>query len=151
MLTSLRRTDPDFFEFDWLPVVSASRRPSWNYTTTQVVRPTIGIGLYAECTTAGMTAESEPRWPITAGATVTDGSVVWTMKAPSGVTLPTITAAVYVITPTGITQSGAAISGRITTVKLDASSADLWVYTVRAEITAGGEDFSLQDQFIVVD
>jgi hypothetical protein len=116
-----------------------------------VIRPTLPIGFYAECSTAGQSAGREPRWRAEADATVRDGSVIWTMRHPSSITLPTISAATYTITPAGITQSGAAISGAITTVKLDASSASLGTYNVVAEITAGGEDYSLEQDFEVID
>lgn len=82
---------------------------------------------------------------------VFDGSAVWIMRHPSSVTLPTITAATYTIEPAGITQSGAAISGATTTVKLDASAASLGTYNVVAEITAGGEDYSLETDLEVID
>jgi hypothetical protein len=34
------------------------------------------LGFVYKCTTAGTTGSSEPAWPITAGATVEDGTVV---------------------------------------------------------------------------
>jgi hypothetical protein len=150
MFSPLRRTDPDFFEFEWRDVIVGAWTAGRAQALLDVVRPTVPMGFYAECTTAGMAAASEPRWPTTAGATVTDGSVVWTMRAPSSVTLPTITAHTYVITPAGITQSSPTISGSQTSTKLDAVNADLGLYTVHAEITAGGEDYSLEEQLVVI-
>jgi hypothetical protein len=37
-------------------------------------------GFYYECTTAGTSGTTEPVWPTTIGATVTDGTAVWTCK-----------------------------------------------------------------------
>jgi hypothetical protein len=151
MFSPLRRSDPDFFEFEWFKVLVAPRYGDYLYTQGQIVRPPAGIGLYAECTTAGLSGAAEPAWPTTAGGTVTDGTVIWTMKTPAQVTLPTITAATYTVTPAGITQSGAAITGTRTKVKLDATNANLGSYRVVAEITAGGEDYSISEHIAVVD
>ena len=50
-----------------------------SYSSGQTVIPT-GFNpprVYA-CTTPGTSSSSAPTWPVTAGGTVTDGSVVWT-------------------------------------------------------------------------
>lgn len=39
-----------------------------------------------ECTTAGVAGTTEPNWPETAGATYTDGTVVWTARAATTIT-----------------------------------------------------------------
>jgi hypothetical protein len=67
------------------------------------------------------------------------------------VILPTISAVTYTITPSGITQSGAAITGNLSSVKFDASSAQVGMYDLVAEATIGGEDFSLSETIIVTD
>jgi hypothetical protein len=149
-LSPLRRTDPDFFKFNWPNVLAATWEQGCAYSIANVVRPDVAMGFYAECMTSGLSASREPRWRAEAGAVVRDGSVLWVMRDPSSVSLPTITAATYTITPAGITQSGAAISGSVTTVKLDASAASLGTYNVVAEITAGGEDYSIETDLEVI-
>lgn len=48
------------------------------YTAGRVVRPTTGNGYLYRSTGAGTSAASEPTWPTTIGATVTDSGVTWT-------------------------------------------------------------------------
>jgi hypothetical protein len=48
-----------------IDVIRLTNTPSWGYL---------------ECTTAGTTGSSEPECPFNPGDTVTDGSVVWTLK-----------------------------------------------------------------------
>lgn len=54
----------------------------WPANTAQVLTtnctPSVANGFFYRCTTAGTTGTTEPVWPTTAGATVTDGTVVWT-------------------------------------------------------------------------
>lgn len=68
--------------------------PSWTASTAFSVGsttvPVPANGYIYECTTAGTTGSSQPTWPITTGATVTDGSVVWTCEG----------AVSYAVTPT---------------------------------------------------
>lgn len=52
-----------------------------SYTLGALVFPTGGNGYVYSCTTAGMSANTPPVWPTTIGATVQDGSVVWTAAA----------------------------------------------------------------------
>jgi hypothetical protein len=53
------------------------------YALGDYVVPTTSNGFYYECTTAGTSGTTEPTWPTTAGATVTDGTVVWTCRQPA--------------------------------------------------------------------
>lgn len=45
--------------------------------------PTTRNGHYYTVTTAGTTGASEPTWPTTSGATVADGTAVWTESGPA--------------------------------------------------------------------
>jgi len=47
-------------------------------TSGQLVTPTVANNYTYRCTTGGTTGGSQPTWPTTIGATVADGSVVWT-------------------------------------------------------------------------
>lgn len=65
-------TQPVFYDEWWSGKVTPQGR---------IVRPTTLNGRLYECTTAGTTADVEPEWPTTIGATVADGTVVWTCRA----------------------------------------------------------------------
>lgn len=56
--------------------------PAWRDLTEYVLgdirQPTHENAHLYKCTTAGTSDTIEPTWPTTAGATVTDGTVVWT-------------------------------------------------------------------------
>lgn len=50
------------------------------YTLGQFRIPTVANGYRYEITTAGTSAATQPTWPTTIGATVTDGTAVWTCR-----------------------------------------------------------------------
>ena len=50
------------------------------YSLGAKVKPTTANGNVYECTTAGTSGTTEPTWPTVDGATVTDGTVVWTCR-----------------------------------------------------------------------
>jgi len=58
------------------------------YSAADIRIPTVGneTGYQYECTTAGTTDAAEPTWPSYPGATVSDGTAVWTCRSVS--TLP---------------------------------------------------------------
>lgn len=72
-------------------------------------RPTRPTGFSYECTTAGTTGFREPVWPTTIGATVTDGSVVWTCRAASTNGVNAITSPTANSDPTGLTISSVSV------------------------------------------
>jgi hypothetical protein len=55
---------------------------STGYTVGLLVKPTAANGHYYRCTTAGTSAGTEPTWPLVSGATVADGTAVWTEFGP---------------------------------------------------------------------
>lgn len=146
---ALRRTDPDFFEFEWREMIVAQRRGGRTYSVSDVVRPLRPNGFYAVCSVAGQAAAREPVWAATEGVTVQDGSITWTMQAAA--TLPTISAVTYTLSPPTVTSGSTSTIGTRTRVKLDASAAELGTYQCLAEITANGEDYSALATFDVVD
>lgn len=67
-------TQPVFYDVWW----AAETVP-----VGRVIRPSTLNGRLYECTTAGTTGNAEPAWSTIVGATVTDGTVVWTCLAGS--------------------------------------------------------------------
>ena len=60
--------------------------PRWQATEAfptihALIKPSVDNNFYYYPSTPGTTGGSEPTWPTTAGATVTDGTVVWTAVA----------------------------------------------------------------------
>lgn len=59
--------------------------PQWEATTAYTLgdfrEPTTRNGLRYEVTTAGTSDSGEPTWPTTVGATVADGTAVWTCRS----------------------------------------------------------------------
>lgn len=62
--------------------INDASETAWTASTATAVstkrRPTVANGYVYTCTTAGTTGGTQPTWPTTVGATVTDGTVVWT-------------------------------------------------------------------------
>jgi len=83
-----------------------------NYSLTMRVRPSKATGYEYECTTAGQTGWREPKFPMTIGATVVDGSVVWTCRALSNASLSTTVASTPTWSAPGLTLSGETLIGQ---------------------------------------
>jgi hypothetical protein len=71
----------------WTRDPLASSKPAWATSTAYALNdlrmPTSAKenGIYYKCTTAGTSGATEPVWPTTIGATVADGTAVWTAEA----------------------------------------------------------------------
>ena len=114
--------DPDDsrqYAVDFERKLTRYREAGKTYTAGTFVRLEKTNGFELECTTGGQTAISPPRYSSTIGATFTDGSVTWTVRAISTSSLYTTVSG----TPTwtfdsGITASAATLSGQLTTSNL---------------------------------
>jgi len=95
---------------DWFNVCAKFRDGNRPYSANTFVRPTKANGFDYEATTAGTTAENEPRWPTTAGQTVVDGSVTWTARVASGSSINTPGIVSSTSDPVGLTVSGASVA-----------------------------------------
>lgn len=113
------------------------------YTLGAFRRPSTTNGYAYECTTAGTSGSTEPTWPTTAGATVADGSVVWTCREPMteweySYTLPSDCLKVRrIISGTGSGQEWEGIAYEIQGAKLMCNEADIKIrYTARPADTS---------------
>lgn len=111
---------------------AAAWAASTAYTVGQRVRPTTRNGHVYECTTGGTSAAAEPTWPTTDGATVADGTVVWTCRLNGDIEF-------YEVTGTGYTAGGVALTGKTVTytaatnvIKLDAADVQWAASTITA-------------------
>lgn len=142
-LDPLRKTDPDWFTFDWLERLVPEWRPNTHYSDGQVVRPIVPCGAYLVCSTAGLSAARLNAVPA-AGSTLADGKgLVWTVTVPSGASVPKPASAVYATNPSGIVELSSDLDAdrMITRVRLDAGAADVGDYTLTATMTdTAGEE-----------
>lgn len=138
--------------FDFSAECFRFREPGKAYVADDVVRPPTATGYEYKCTTAGQTRgdwtrPQEPRWPTTSGATITDGSVVWTSQAISVDGLRRTVAGKAVTPETGLTAVSSSIVNASdrqgVTVALQAdAAADALACAVRASFS-DGEDREL--------
>ncbi|AMK18694.1 DUF2163 domain-containing protein [Sphingobium sp. MI1205] len=62
----------------WTPGAAVAARGAWDAGAGNFVRPSVFNGYHYSCSAAGTTGGSEPSWPTTLGATVSDGGATWT-------------------------------------------------------------------------
>lgn len=81
------------------------RLPDTTYALNTCVRPAKATGMQYRATTAGRSGTEEPRWPVTVGQTVQDGSVVWTAEAATTASLVRQVQSATWVPDTGLTAS----------------------------------------------
>ena len=89
---------------------------SWAATTAFASAALIvdSNGNTQRATTAGTTGATAPTWPTVLGATVTDGTVTWTLVALGKAGVTNTIAPVWGTTLNGTTLDGAAVTGTLT-------------------------------------
>jgi prepilin-type N-terminal cleavage/methylation domain-containing protein len=70
-------------------------KPSTAYSLGAVVVPTTNNGHFYTCTAVGTSGTTEPTWPTTTGAIVTNGGVTWRESGNSGVLVRSSATATY--------------------------------------------------------
>lgn len=94
--------DPDEalpIRLDWFEFCVNAWRPNERFEQGEVVRPEVGTGFAYQAQNLGTSAMRRPRWPLSIGSTVIDGSITWicidadtnginTLEAPSAYSEP---------------------------------------------------------------
>src|SRR5687767_4775396 len=103
---ALDAKDPDHdteYAIDARSEVIVELRRDWPYDLGAIAKSKPFNGFYLECTQAGETEFRSPTLPSTDGATVRDGSVMWTVRHPSSSSLPSISSVSWAVSPAGLT------------------------------------------------
>jgi hypothetical protein len=85
-------------------------RPNEQYQANEYIRPNTATGFAYQTTTGGTSGLREPRWPTVNGATIGDGSVIWTATAAGANGLNPVSSPSAVSSPTGLTIGSVAVS-----------------------------------------
>lgn len=113
------------------------------------VRPLQPNGFEYEVTTAGQSGQREPVWPRTAGATVADGSVVWTCRAISTASLSATVSSVAWSADSGLTVASETLQGQVARA-LVSGGTDGQTYRVTAEATCSDGTVAVGEAFVEV-
>jgi hypothetical protein len=83
-----------------------------DFGTGDAVSPSVSTGFLYSCEIAGLTAATEPVWPLILGDTVADGTITWVCSSPTvvPVDLTDYTAYMSVATAKGATTFLASVS-----------------------------------------
>jgi hypothetical protein len=126
------------------------------YATAALVIPTPGGGYGYQCMTAGTSGTASPSFPTAAGATVTDGTVVWTCVGPTTpswtLEVVDIEAVTRVVASAGVTEifTSASATSPAGTVTV-AAGQFTWAPAGQAGLTVGFDLEELQSTISTVD
>jgi hypothetical protein len=136
--------------FDFADRSLAQRwRAGAQFSTTYRIRPLVPTGFEYEATTGGQTGRKEPIWPITIGATVVDGSCVWTCRAISTASLSATVSTVAWSADSGITVANESLQGQVARA-LVSGGTDGSTYRVTATATCSDGTRPVGEVFIAV-
>lgn len=140
---SLDPKDPDVattYSINWIEALVDEALRGADFALNAIVRPQRVTGFYYEATTAGKTKAHYPVWPIVAGATVLDGSVIWTARHPADVTVPTVSSALWTV-PAGITKDSQSETATHTHITLSGGTAgEDYLLTCRMTPSSGNPE-----------
>jgi hypothetical protein len=127
----------------WVTGTVYYRRSDDDY---DIVLPTVFKGLYFKANNPGLSGSTEPVWPTTVGATVTDGGIVWEAVAYNLMT-PTTTISTSTFTASdGVTLISPSNTAGTTQVTISAVPAGVASFTITnhtVKSTAEEEDVTL--------
>lgn len=108
----LEKTETELYKakLQYARLLEYSWQPGREFALNEYVRPSGANGFAFKATTAGQSASTEPRWPTTLAATVTDGSITWTAVAIDSNSRDSISS-INAVVPSGITVSTPTNSG----------------------------------------
>lgn len=116
---------------------------------TYRVRPAIPNGYEYEATAGGQTGWKEPIWPKVLGATITDGSVVWTCRAISTQSLSSTVSSVAWSSDSGIVISDEVLQGQLARAMVSGGT-DGQTYRITAEATCSDGKTIVGEVFVEV-
>lgn len=129
-------------QVDWHDYLARLWDPGRVMTAGRIIRPrrARATGFDYEVTTAGRTGGREPVWPKTLGATVTNGSVVFTARAGSTASMRALVSTAVWESDVGLTLSEPSSSDYVYTTYVSGGEAgSSYRITLRVTLSVGGE------------
>jgi len=132
----MRPGDKLDYAFEWANWLASRWLPSYGFAINATIRPRKSTGYQYTVTTPGLSGNVEPTWPTTLGATVTDGSVVWTCEAVDTQSLATTISTALWSADSPLTIASSILTGTNSTAYVNVpSNASDGDYYVRNDIT----------------